>query len=225
MRADTPWRKIREFIPRSKRSLLSAIEANLIVRAVNCFLGMRAGKGIVIKRAEAGFVISLDPNSKGENTDDINDKPGAGGGASVNFRGEWNNTDNYTPGDVVWRASEANLAIGKGGTFLCTAANTNQEPPDAGTGTYSNAFWEIFAPFQAWHDFWIDPAGANGQTEVKGGTVSVMLDNTGTPNFVKIDKADVPVGVTGKTIKIREIVVCDAGVEKKMLVLGSETYT
>lgn len=226
MQKRTAWQKLKHFVRGNKRTLLSASEANAVVDAINCFLGIRAGRGIKIQRAEAGITITWDPESPGETTD--TSAPGAGGagaGNALNFRGQWNDTDTYNEGDLVYRFSATELAAGQGGTFLAKTTNTNSEPPFAGTGDEENTDWKLFAPWQAWHDFWIDPAGANGQTEVLGGKVTVTVNNTATPTIVLIDKADLPAGVDGKTIKIRELLVCEAGVSKKMLVLASESYT
>jgi len=47
----------------------------------------------------------------------------------------------------------------------------------------------------------------------------------GSTGSLLIRPGDIPHDAIGKTFKFREIVVCDSGVQKRMTVIGSETYT
>jgi hypothetical protein len=165
--------KLPFFIPGDRqRTPLKASVMNRIVSGLNQFLGLRAGPGIVITRAEAGWVIGWDPNSPGETLDDPGQTPfGGGGGAGAKFRGEWNNATTYAIGDIVWRATNAELVAGKGGMFISTVANTNQAPPNYGTDF--NDYWRV------WPDI---------------------------------------------NLRLREVRICVAGTEKKMLVMGTDPF-
>ena len=225
-KGSTPWQRIKLLVAGTKRSLLSAAYGNQIIRAVNCFIGIKAGRGIVIKRAEAGLSIEWNPNSPGEVFDAFDGgKPGAGvGSTDLQFKGEWVDSVTYYPGDIVYLANVADLAVGRGGLYISKTTNLTKPPPLAGIGDWDNDDWKVFAPFQLWHTWFIDPAADNGNTEINGGRLLVTLDNTESPCVVQIDKADLPESLEGLTIKLRQIVVCEDGVEKGVIALCSETF-
>lgn len=64
--------------------------------------------------------------------------------------------------------------------------------------------------------------------QMKGEVITLEDDDTSADNTIDLDPKQIKSvstgSVTGKTIKVRELTICDSGTTKKMLVLCSETY-
>ncbi|MDB6026304.1 MAG: hypothetical protein JWM68_2527 [Verrucomicrobiales bacterium] len=140
-------RWIKKFIAGdSKRTAFSAGVMNEIVGGLNQFLGTRAGKGIVINRADAGWVISWDPNSQGEAA-----LPGEGGGtsgagSSLAFQGDWSGADTYVVGDIVIKHIDPdNFDDGSAGTYICIADVVAAGAYEPGVATGWGGHWALFA--------------------------------------------------------------------------------
>lgn len=206
----TPWQKQALQDSHRPAKFLQSWFANWAIRVLNAVAGIRAGKGIVIVKAESGIVISWDPDSTGE-TKEVSTPSAGGGGGSISFQGEWDSGTDYSVNDIVIISDATSLLTGiKAGTFIAIddvpAGNAPPQLPNV-----TNAYWDTLAK-GAWHEW-----AMAVETSSSLHHVTVTLDPYN-------DVYGAGFGAD-RTIKFREIVVCDSGVEKKMLVLGSETYT
>jgi hypothetical protein len=142
---------IRKFIKKfiagdSKRTAFSADAMNEIVTNLNQFVGTRAGKGIVITRAESGWVISWDPKSLGESA--IQGEGGGTAGTSTSnivFRGDWNVlTSDYITGNIVIkRVDPGDYLNESAGTYIAIATVPTGVEPGVSYGWAT--YWALFA--------------------------------------------------------------------------------
>lgn len=150
-------------------------------------------------------------------------KNGAGV-VSLNFRGEWSAGETYSEGDVVIYGSSLNLSVlsdgKKAGTYIANqdiAPEDNQEPGEPNSGS-----WSTFARF-ATPTFAVAAGTSNTPKILMVADLESprqVFTASNTTGRITIDLAH----ANGKAIAIREIGVCVNGVNKKMLVLGSEIY-
>lgn len=222
--------KIELFEAGSNRTLLSAAVANELVRSLNALLSIKGSQGIIVTKSDGNFVVSIDPEQLPKPPDESETPSGGeGGGSSISFRGEWNDSDTYEPDDIVYRAAEIDFFNGKAGAFIAKTENTNSEPPAPGLGEAENDDWKLFVPLQYPHEFWLDPENVDRYTEIDRGKLVVSSEDDGNVYTVTIDPRVGIQSILGLSapsieLKIREVFVCDDGVEKKMLVIGSEPY-
>lgn len=223
--------KIELFEAGDSRTLLSAAVANELVRSLNALLAIRGANGITVTKSDGNFVLSIDPDQLPKPPDESTDPAGGGGGGGsiISFRGEWNTTDNYEIDDIVYRAAEIDFLNGQAGAFIAKAGNVNSEPPSPGLGEAENDDWKLFVPLQYPHEYWLDPENVDRYTEIDRGKLVVTSEDGGNVYTVTIDpRVDVQtargLGSPSIELKIREVFVCDDGVEKKMLVIGSAPY-
>lgn len=177
---------------------------------------------------------------------------GSGGGGEPGdgwvWKGQWTDT-NYDLGDVVIRETNAELIDGTvAGTYLALIPITTGTVAPGTPG--SSASWALLARgnwdyLKVADSIVLDGAGeevavTDGagiyttiqpdriQQQNSGGTtifswsmvgeqLAIVFSNGGTVN-INVG------GVAGRTVTMREIDVCDNGLPRKMLVLGSEVY-
>lgn len=142
------------------------------------------------------------------------------------WRGEWNANLTYKEGDVVIRGgdnaaygvpqADLNLLLyagGRAGVYIALQdVPINKEPKQPQSGDPAN-YWETLARFST-HIFTVvvGTAGADN-----AGIILDARDPNGAVN-VKLSECK------GKVLKAKEIGVCVGGLQKKMMVIGSEPY-
>ena len=140
---------IEPFEAESERTLLSAREANKLVRLANMLAGIRPGPGIKISIADSGIKIELSPELQrglaldGDGTGGEGETDGQAPGP-IKWRGEWSETKAYEKNDIVIRRTSADMNNGTlSGTYIAILDNTNVAPSEA--VATSQATWRTFA--------------------------------------------------------------------------------
>lgn len=197
-------RKIPKVRAGSGRTMLSASLANQVIEVCNMILAMRPGPGLKVSLADTNIVIELSDELQrglalkgdGEGGDGV---AGGQGPGALRWRGEWSSAEQYQRNDLVIHRTDAALVSGnKAGTYIALVDNEDEEPEE-----------KPFADQDTWATF-----------------------SKGAWDYLKIGDPDTDAGNVvldqaqcfGRTIRLREIDVCDSGVARKMIILASEIY-
>ena len=207
---DIPGR-IEPLEPGDTRTLLSAEVANQLIAAINSLLNMKGGNGIIIRRSDANFIIELQSDNSSE-TPAAPDNPGGGGGSgSFNWRGQWDPLSDYVVGDVTLISDDTAMQNGGiAGLFRCKA--TAGHGTAAPTAYTPGSYWDCVVPL-AFKFFTVK------NTDVVSGSVfKLAIDPL---NDIEAARGS---SAPSTTVKLNEILVCDAGTEKKAITPTSATY-
>lgn len=206
--------------PGGRRTLLSASVANDLIRGLNAIRRMRGRNGVRVVIADGGIVVEGDGTSQAP----VEGGGGGGsGGGGLIWGGEWNGASIYDAGTIVIRSSESALADGNiAGSYISKidVPGGSPGPNEAGGSTY----WETFAQYSS--DVFVC---SRGDTEIRidvrasVGLPEIVIESnralhTGARVVISLDD------LAGKYARFIEVDVCDAGVAKKMLVLGTDPY-
>lgn len=200
-------KKIERLKPKGKRTMFSASVANELIDKLNMLLGLREGTGIKLTFSDAGPVIELSDaiqkslalKGNGAGDDSLDDGQGPG---PLRWRGEWDqviaDAGGYDRNDIVIHRSASAIDAGnKAGTYISVIDAPSAEPSeDVSTAQVQ---WRTFAK-GSWSQLRIGSSSPAG---------SIYLDSD---------------ACNGLVLSVREIDVCDEGVPRKMLVIGSEVY-
>lgn len=201
----------------SLRTLLLSAEANKLVAGINALIRMRGEGGVKVTVADGNIVLSLTDAAAA-------DTGGGGTGDAWTFRGDWVDQD-YAIDDVVIRDSSADIADASvGGTYLAIDTVPTGTPGPGETG--SAAFWVLIARGN-WERLKFRFPGVGivdidtrGTESGSGGQAQILITSeVDTAScLIRLDDLD------GKEAKFRQVAVCDGGVAKYMIVLGTAAY-
>lgn len=211
--------KLQRFEAGSGDTLLSASRANQLVDVLNAFLALTGRNGIKVTISEGNAVIEYTGNVDAT-------APVVGGGGGGGEEGTWTLfgdwVDQAFDKDVVVTYFDA-AALANGnvaGSYLSLQAVPmgTAAPGTAGT----EAYWKLLAPYHSGRFLYKNGATKQIDLNANGtGTLpELLLVDTPSTGRIHIKVSD----AAGREIKLREVNVCDSGVQKKMLVLGSEVY-
>jgi hypothetical protein len=215
--------KIARFTAGSSDTALSAERMNEIVDAINAFLDMRGQGGIKVSIADGNVVIDgsdieSTPGDPTETPPPVNDT------GTLTWGGDWENIE-YEIDTLVIRQTDADIADGNlAATYVSIAAVPVDTAPPGTEG--AEGFWAVAA------------RGNWNRLVFREELRRIDINATGSdPDFLpevnleedkdsedgakcRIQLAD----LAGKHARFVEVTVCIAGVEKHMLVLGTEPY-
>lgn len=205
--------------PGGSRTLLSAETGNELIRALNAWQNAVGKNGIDVKVADGNVVLSFTGNS----TSSPN-SGGVGSGDAWTFRGDWVNQA-YNLDDVVIVDTAANIeSADVAGTYLAILDVPLDTPAPGTTG--SETFWSLLSRGN-WQRLKFRFPGigvvdidCRGTELTSGGQPRVLITSEVDTSSVSLSLAD----LGGHSVRFRPVGVCENGIAKTMIVLGSTSY-
>jgi hypothetical protein len=192
------------------------------------------GENYLVEDGSSGAGTAVVGNSEQSIEDDsvqlilVRTTGGGGSGSTLRWRGEWSADASYTVGDIVivkGPGSDGELM----GTYHCKL-DAPQGSGSPATFDSETVFWERFAS-GSWR--WIQLQGVGGIINIDGGGYSdadedaplvTMYNGDQDKGFLlRVGDCAGTDGVN-RILRVREIDICENGVQRKMLIVASEVY-